>query len=52
MDEAALAAFRVEQASHVRLPYMIIAGALLVLAGISLVSGAELLRDRFGRAAA
>ena len=34
MDEAALAAFRVEQASHVRLPYMIIAGALLVLAAL------------------
>lgn len=34
LDEAALAAFRVEQASHVRLPYMIIAGVLLVLAAL------------------
>lgn len=34
MDEAALAAFRVEQAGHVRLPYMIIAGVLLVLAAL------------------
>jgi len=34
MGEAALAAFRVEQASHVRLPYMIIAAVLLVLAAL------------------
>ncbi|WP_024868309.1 sugar MFS transporter [Pseudoxanthomonas suwonensis] len=34
MDAAALAAFRVEQAGHVRLPYMIIAGVLLVLAAL------------------
>jgi Fucose permease len=34
MDEAALAAFRVEQASHVRLPYMIIAGVLVTLAAL------------------
>lgn len=34
MDEAALAAFRVEQASHVRLPYMIIAAVLVALAGL------------------
>ena len=37
---------------HEPLEPAFVAGALLVLAGISLVSGAELLRDRFGRAAA
>src|SRR5690606_17230067 len=34
MDEVALAAFRVEQASHVRLPYMIIAAVLVGLAAL------------------
>ena len=34
LDAAALAAFRVEQASHVRLPYMIIAAALVGLAAL------------------
>ncbi len=34
MDGAALAAFRVEQAGHVRLPYMIIAAVLAGLAGL------------------
>ena len=34
MDPAALAAFRVEQAGHVRLPYMIIAGVLVALAAL------------------
>jgi drug/metabolite transporter (DMT)-like permease len=37
---------------HEPLEPAFVAGALLVLVGISLVSGAELLRDRFGRAAA
>lgn len=36
---------------HEPLEPAFVAGALLVLIGISLVSGAELLRDRFGRAA-
>lgn len=34
MDDVALAAFRVEQASHVRLPYMIIAAVLVGLAAL------------------
>ncbi|MCR6686198.1 sugar MFS transporter [Pseudoxanthomonas sp.] len=34
MDAAALAAFRVEQASHVRVPYMIIAAVLVLLAAL------------------
>ena len=34
MDEAALAAFRVEQAGHVSLPYMIIAAVLVGLAAL------------------
>ncbi|MGH6996911.1 MAG: DMT family transporter, partial [Phenylobacterium sp.] len=36
---------------HEPLEPAFVAGALLVLVGISLVSGSELLRDRFGRAA-
>src|SRR5690606_1605593 len=34
MDAAALAAFRVEQAGHVRVPYMIIAAVLVLLAAL------------------